>query len=55
MTALVRSLCPAPRKDSVVLFNGVPGEYPQFDSGEAMLHFACAGQHRVQLFAGSAV
>ena len=37
MTALVRSLRPAPRKEPVVLFNGVPGEYAQFDFVEALL------------------
>ena len=52
MTALVRSLRPAPRKDPVVLFNGVPGEYAQFDFGEALITFGATGQQRVQFFAG---
>ncbi len=52
MTELVRSLRPAPRKDPIVLSNGVPGEYAQFDFGEALITFGATGQQRVQFFAG---
>jgi len=52
MTALVKSLRPVPRKDPLVLYDGLPGEYAQFDFGEAYIDFEKGGRRRVQFFAG---
>lgn len=52
MTELVKSLRPVPRKDPLVLYDGLPGEYAQFDFGEAYIDFENGGRRRVQFFAG---
>ena len=52
MAALVRTLRPKPRKEPVVRFEGLPGEYAQFDFGECEVDFVSGGRQRVQFFAG---
>jgi transposase len=49
---LVKELRPTPRKEPVVLFEGLPGEYAQFDFGECEVHFTATGKERVQFFGG---
>lgn len=49
---LVKALRPAPRKEPVVLFEGLPAEYAQFDFGECEVHFTATGKERVQFFGG---
>jgi transposase len=51
MSALVRSLRPEAPKEPVVRFEGLPGEYAQFDFGECLVKTR-AGVVRVQFFAG---
>jgi transposase len=51
-TALVKQLRPKPRKEPVVLFEGLPGEYAQFDFGECVVDFVATGKERVQFFGG---
>jgi transposase len=51
MTALVKRLRPTPRQEPVVRFEGLPGEYAQFDFGECEVEFGGAGKQRVQFFA----
>ena len=50
--ALVKKLRPKPRKEPIVRFDGLPGEYAQFDFGECVVPFASTGKERVQFFAG---
>ena len=50
MSALVKELRPEQRKEPVVLFEGLPGEYIQFDFGECEVKTA-AGVLRIQFFA----
>lgn len=52
ITELVKSLRPTPRKEPVVRFEGLPGEYAQFDFGEVEIDFVGIGRQRVQFFAG---
>lgn len=52
MAVLVKSLRPEPRKEPVVRFEGVAGEYAQFDFGEVRLELADGRELRVQFFAG---
>lgn len=52
MAVLVKSLRPVPRKDPLVLYDGLPGEYAQFDFGEVYIDFEKGGRRRVQFFAG---
>lgn len=40
MAALVKELRPTPRKEAIVRFEGLPGEYTQFDFGEANVKYA---------------
>jgi transposase len=49
---LVKKLRPKPRKEPVVRFEGLPGEYAQFDFGECEVHFVSTGKERVQFFGG---
>lgn len=51
MTALVKQLRPTPRQEPVVRFEGLPGEYAQFDFGECEVELGGAGKQRVQFFA----
>jgi transposase len=50
--ALVKKLRPKPRKEPIVRFEGLPGEYAQFDLGECVVPFVSTGKERVQFFAG---
>lgn len=50
--ALVKKLRPKPRKEPIVRFEGLPGEYAQLDFGECLVGFAATGKQRVQFFAG---
>ena len=40
MAALVKELRPTPRKEAIIRFEGLPGEYTQFDFGEANVQYA---------------
>lgn len=51
MTELVKRLRPKPRQEPVVRFEGLPGEYTQFDFGECEVEFTATGKQRVQFFA----
>lgn len=51
MTELVKRLRPQPRKEPIVRFEGLPGEYTQFDFGECEVDFTATGKQRVQFFA----
>lgn len=51
MSELVKKLRPEPRKEPIVRFEGLPGEYAQFDFGECEVPFASTGPQRVQFFA----
>lgn len=51
LSKLVKELRPRPAQEPVVRFEGLPGEYAQFDFGECMVETA-AGVLRVQFFAG---
>jgi transposase len=51
MSKLVKELRPEPLQEPVVRFEGLPGEYAQFDFGECEVELA-AGVVRVQFFAG---
>ena len=39
LTELVKRLRPKPRQEPVVRFEGLPGEYTQFDFGECLVEF----------------
>jgi transposase len=52
MTELVKTLRPTPRKEPVVRFEGLPGEYTQFDFGEVEIDFTATGKQRIQFFGG---
>ena len=52
MSELVRRLRPKPRQEPVVRFDGLPGEYAQFDFGECEVDLVSSGKVRVQFFAG---
>lgn len=51
-SALVKKLRPKPRAEPVVRFDGLPGEYAQFDFGEGIVDFTATGKQRVQFFGG---
>lgn len=51
MTELVKRLRPKPRQEPIVRFEGLPGEYTQFDFGECEVEFTATGKQRVQFFA----
>lgn len=51
MSELVRQLRPKPNREPVVRFEGLPGEYTQFDFGEVQIEFP-DGKRRIQFFAG---
>ncbi len=40
MAALVKELRPTPKKEPIIRFEGLPGEYAQFDFGEAKVTYA---------------
>jgi hypothetical protein len=50
--ALVCSMRPIPSKEPVVRFEGLPGEYAQFDFGEAKVNFKDGSTQQVQFFGG---
>jgi len=52
MSALVKQLRPSPVKEPVVRFEGLPGEYAQFDFGEARVTYADNKSEKVIFFAG---
>jgi transposase len=52
MSALVKRLRPVPRTEPVVRFDGLPGEYAQFDFGKCWVRFADGRRERVIFFAG---
>lgn len=51
MSELVKRLRPKPRQEPIVRFEGLPGEYTQFDFGECEVDFTATGKQRVQFFA----
>ena len=51
MSELVRRLRPEKKPDLVVRFEGLPGEYGQFDFGEATLTYADGRHERLHFFA----
>lgn len=52
MSQLVRELRPSPHREPVIRFEGVPGEYAQFDHGEAWVTFEGGRREKVIFFAG---
>lgn len=52
MSALVKKLRPEPKREPVVRFEGLPGEYAQFDFGEARITYVDGIKDRVVFFAG---
>jgi hypothetical protein len=52
MSTLVKDLRPAPSKEPVVRFEGLPGEYARFDHGEGWVEYADGARERVIFFAG---
>lgn len=52
MSALVKGLRPTPRLEPVVRFEGLPGEYAQFDHGEAWVTYGDGTRDQVIFFAG---
>ena len=52
MSALVKTLRPAPTKEPVVRFEGLPGEYAQFDHGEGWVEYVDGRRERIIFFAG---
>ena len=44
MAALVRKLRPKPKEEPVVRFEGLPGEYAQFDFGECEVNLLSTGR-----------
>lgn len=49
---LVRSLRPAPVPEPMVRFEGLPGEFAQFDFGQAVVTFADGRKEKVHIFVG---
>src|SRR5690606_34669363 len=52
MAALVKRLRPAPVVEPVVRFEGLPGEYAQFDFGEARITYEDGVEDKIVFFAG---
>lgn len=52
MSALVKRLRPPPEAEPLVRFEGLPGEYVQFDFGECRVRFADGHEEKVIFFAG---
>lgn len=52
MSELVRRIRPTPKSEPVVRFEGLPGEYAQFDFGEAKITYADGSRDKVVFFAG---
>ena len=49
---LVRSLRPAPLPEPMVRFEGLPGEFAQFDFGQAVVTYADGRKEKVHIFVG---
>jgi transposase len=49
---VVKALRPAPVREPVILFRGLPGEYAQFDFGEVEVTYRGGQKERLQFFAG---
>lgn len=49
---LVKQLRPPPPREAVVRFEGLPGEYAQFDFGESKVRFADGRVEKITFFAG---
>ncbi len=52
MSALVKMLRPARSKEPIVRFEGLPGEYAQFDHGEGWVEYIDGTRERIIFFAG---
>jgi transposase len=52
MSALVKRLRPEPKREPWVRFEGLPGEYAQFDFGEAWVTYIGGKREKVVFFAG---
>lgn len=52
MATLVKRLRPVPTAEPVVRFDGLPGEYAQFDFGEASITYADGTPDKIVFFAG---
>jgi transposase len=52
MSALVKKLRPKPVTEPVVRFEGLPGEYAQFDFGEVRVTYEDGNQEKLTFFAG---
>ena len=52
MSDLVKLLRPLPTKELVVRFEGLPGEYAQFDFGEGWVTYAGGQREKIIFFAG---
>lgn len=52
ISVLVKALRPLPRREPVVRFEGLPGEYAQFDHGEAWVTYEDGTRDHVIFFAG---
>ena len=52
MSALVKQLRPVPSKEPVIRFEGLPGEYAQFDFGQGRVRYRDGRNERIQFFAG---
>lgn len=52
MSALVKQLRPSPKLEPLVCFDGMPGEYAQFDFGKCWVKLANGRREQVIFFAG---
>ena len=51
MAALVKELRPTPKKEPILRFEGLPGEYAQFDFGEAKIVYADGRKDKIIFWA----
>lgn len=52
MSVLVKQLRPEPKQEPIVRFEGLPGEYAQFDFGEGWVKYASGQREKIIFFAG---
>ena len=52
MSALVKRLRPIPKQEPVIRFEGLPGEYAQFDFGEVKVQYSDGTSEKLIFFAG---
>ena len=52
MSVLVKQVRPLPAKEPLVRFEGLPGEYAQFDFGEAWVRYRSGFREKIIFFAG---